>query len=702
MKHLDYASPKDSATFLKLNEIVYDIPFVNKGKTIYVANTPAVFDIEASSFYIDDTKQATMYAWVFGINGRCVRGRTWDEFLKLIDKLVLLYDLNPKRRLIVYVHNLSYEFQWLHKYFEWHKVFSVDSRKPLYAITSNGIEFRCSYLLSGYSLEVLGENLTKYKVNKKVGDLDYRLVRHCQTPLTEKEWGYILNDGLVVMAHIQEEIERLGDITQIPLTKTGYVRNLCKENCLKGLGRFGYVSMMKGLTLTAEQYKQLKYTYMGGFTHANVKFVNKLLNNVDSFDFTSSYPAVMVSEYYPMSRPFPYKIKDEDDFICMLKNFCCMFTVRFTNIRASVDFENYISYSKCLECEHYIINNGRIVEADTLTICLTEQDFFIITQMYIWDDMDISNFHYFYKGYLPKEIVSTIMDLYKNKTELKGVPDKEVEYLISKGMINSVYGMCVTDICRDEVVYGNKTWSVEKANIEQQIEKYNSNRERVLFYAWGVWVTAYARKNLFTGILEFKEDYIYSDTDSLKVMNTAKHMDYIKQYNTNIMNKIYACLDHHGLPRELASPKTIKGVSKPLGVWDFEGTYDKFKTLGAKRYMVEKNGELEITIAGVNKKAGARYLKHKYGNNDSVFDNFADGLEFPAEYDKNGVVDNGSGKLCHTYIDDYIGGEVIDYLGNKSYYSEQSSIHMENTEYTLGLDAMFRKMILGYEDSCII
>ena len=60
------------------------------------------------------------------------------------------------------------------------------------------------------------------------------MIRHSQTPLTDTEWGYILNDGLVVMAFIQEEIERLGDITRLPLTKTGYVRNACRTVCLKG------------------------------------------------------------------------------------------------------------------------------------------------------------------------------------------------------------------------------------------------------------------------------------------------------------------------------------------------------------------------------------------------------------------------------------------------------------------------------------
>lgn len=692
-----------STTFSKrLDDILLDFPTARKNKSLEYLNVPAVFDIEASSFYnSDNEKRATMYAWVFGINGKCVCGRSWGEFLELITTLIETYNLNLKKRLIIYIHNLSYEFQWFRKYFQWYKVFSLEQRKPIYAITKDGIEFRCSYLLSGYNLETLGENLTKYKVEKKVGDLDYNLIRHSLTHLSDKEWGYILNDGLVVMAHIQEEIERLGDITKIPLTKTGYVRNLCREKCLKGDNRFDYVKRIKSLTLSEQTYTQLKQGFMGGFTHANINYVNKVLHNVHSYDFTSSYPAVMLSEKFPMSAPILTQIKSQEDFLFYLKTYCCLFDVKFHNIRSITSFENYISVSRCRNIEHFVVNNGRVIEATELTLTVTEQDFNIISCMYEWDSMEIGNFHRFYKDYLPKEIITTILELYKNKTELKGVAGKEVEYLVSKGMINSVYGMCVTDICKNEATYDTQ-WGEIKADVKALIDKYNNDRQRFLFYAWGVWVTAYSRRNLFTGILEFKNDYIYSDTDSLKVFNAYKHLDYIKRYNKRITEKIETCLKYYDLPLNSARPKTIKGKEKPLGVWDDEGVYDRFKTLGAKRYMTERNGEIEITIAGVSKKSGLDYLKYKYKTNDKIFEAFREDLYFPPHYDDDGKDKNGSGKLCHTYIDELCEGEIIDYTGNKWKYREESAVHLENTEYSLSLDFMFKQLLNGVKDDTMI
>ena len=159
MMTLKYCLPQNSEKFQsKLEDILCEIEFIKKGKVKY-ANAPSVFDIESSSFYVGENKQCCMYAWCFGINGRCIRGRTWDEFITIINRIVKIYNLSLEKRFIIYVHNLNFEFQWFKRYFEWEKVFSIDTRKPIYAITKNGIEFRCSYLLSGYSLKKLGENL---------------------------------------------------------------------------------------------------------------------------------------------------------------------------------------------------------------------------------------------------------------------------------------------------------------------------------------------------------------------------------------------------------------------------------------------------------------------------------------------------------------------------------------------------------------
>ena len=258
-------------------------------KNIEYYNIPCAFDIEDSSFYEGKKKVGIMYEWTFGINGMVIIGRKWEEFIYLINTLVDILKLSSTKRLIIYTHYLQHEFEYMRKWLTWTKVFASKPRIPIYALTENGIEFRCSYMLSGYSLEKLGEQLHTYKIKKLVGQLDYSKIRHNKTSLTKEEIAYCVNDVKVVMCYIAERINQDGDITKLPLTKTGYVRNYCREKCFKSIG---YKSFIHSLTLSPDEYNQLKRAFQGGFTHAN-PFISNLqipIENVTSYDITSSYP----------------------------------------------------------------------------------------------------------------------------------------------------------------------------------------------------------------------------------------------------------------------------------------------------------------------------------------------------------------------------------------------------------------------------
>ena len=205
-----------------------------------------------------------------------------------------------------------------------------------------------------------------------------------------------------------------------------------------------------------------------------------------------------------------------------------------------------------------------------------------------------------------------------------------------------------------------------------------------------MWVTAYARANLFSGIVEMGDDYIYSDTDSIKSMNTERHEDYFNSYNSQILQKIEAASQYHNLNKSLFAPYTKKGKQKIIGVWDDEGVYDKFKTLGAKRYLTMKGVQSTepkymITLAGSNKKKTMEYL---VGTGDP-FGKFTDGLSIPPE---------NSGRLILTYIDNETTGTVVDMFGVPYEYHELSSIHMEKSEYNLSMSEEFVRYLEGLRD----
>ena len=483
-------------------------------------NLAASFDIEASSVRHGEDKYGVMYVWQFGIEDELCYGRTWAEFLDLIYLLHDTLKLDPdKLRLLVYVHNLSYEFQWIRKYFEWVNIFALADREPVKACTSAGVEFRCSLKLSGYSLENLGKNLTLYPVEKKTGDLDYKKIRHPGTPLTDKELGYCAADIEVVINYIRERIKIDGCITKILLTKTSYVRKFCRNKCLysgnhkqdHNAKRRNYMALMKRLRLSPVTYQMAKAAFMGGFVHANAWWTGSTVEQVRSKDFTSAYPAVMLSEKFPMDSGEQIDIRTVDELERNIASYCCIFTVRFSNIRSHVNYEHYIPVSKCPLIRRPRLDNGRVVSADELVITITDQDFIIIRSLYEWDALTVSNFWRFKRGYLPRDFHLAILELYGGKTKLKGIESEILEYSRKKGDLNALFGMCVTDVCRDEIIYTDDAWGVQPCNIEEQINKHNDSVSRFLYYLWGVFITSYNRANLFTAICELGDDYIYSD-----------------------------------------------------------------------------------------------------------------------------------------------------------------------------------------------
>lgn len=675
----------------KLDKILLSLDFVGENKkssTTEYANVACSFDTETTSTNVGGQKVAFTYFWQFALsdNFYCY-GRSWQDFRTLINYISSRVSLNSGHALICYIHNFAFEFQFMRKWFEWESVFSVKDRTPIKAMTKQGVEFRDSYILSGLPLKLVAENLTSHKVQKLVGDLDYSLVRTEITPVTEKELGYMLNDVVILIYYITEQIDLYGNIANIPLTNTGRVRKAVREKAFSQNNKYITQKQMSLLTLTPELYMKLKQAFAGGFTHANKNYVGKIVQNVQSMDFTSSYPTVLLSSNrYPMSRPMDYHFVDNKKFINDLHKETLMFffTATFTELVTKIDFENYLSKSKCFDTEGLVENNGRVWQAEKLSVTMCSIDFEIIEKCYDWLDVEFSNITMYTCGYLPKYMLESVIQFYQQKTTLKGVAGKEREYLLYKGMLNSLYGMTVTDIAKPEITYSDD-WGKELVNLPEVIDRYNNNKRRFLYYPWGVVVTALARQNLWSGILELGNDYIYSDTDSVKFINREKHQEYFKSYNENITNQLKKMCDKKGFDYNDLAPKTVQGVRKPLGVWDDDGFYQYFKTLGAKRYVLIEDGKFKTTIAGLGKKAGADYLlKISEGDPIKAIKNFKIGMFVPA---------GETGKNTHTYLDDEFIGNITDYQGVTHETESLSSVHLEPTSFKMTISETFAEFL---------
>lgn len=659
------------------------------------------FDIESTSY---DKKTAFMYVWQLCINGECFYGRYWEEFLEFTTYLQLYKDT-----FVIWVHNLSFEFGFIQALYAWEDVFAVNYHKPIYAKTDN-IVFRCSYLMSNLSLEKLGKEY-ELKTRKLKDELDYSLIRHSETELTEKELAYCENDVRVLYEYIDLWLTKYGNFSPaaMPYTSTGYTRKYLRDKASES-GTFGQLRNIVGEASPRDLklYHLLQRAFAGGYTHASYIFCKWLFKplkdsegnykgRVKSRDKTSFYPALMVKEKYP--RKF-MKIKKEKVMQFIQLGYAVIMDVCFRNIRAKGALTT-ISEHKCSLIRGGSFDNGRVFSADLLVTSITELDLDTITKVYDFDSMSIGGAWSSKKRYLPKIIVETVLDLYEGKTTLKNVEGKEQEYNRLKALLNSLYGMCVTDIMRAIILFlGNGEWDKEDPP-ESALLDYIKNPNSILLYQTGIYVTAYARHELLEHNLALGDDkVVYNDTDSIKYLYDDNTEKYFEEYDKKVLKQLEAACKYHKIDPERLSPVDIKGEKHTLGLMTDEGNYLYFKTLGSKRYVgiKEGKGQIECTVAGIPKERCKNYLVsglpgEKPKQKDPIqgaptieecFYKFSNQMYVPAEL---------SGKYTHYYTIPGEEIEVEDYNGKKMKLTPGYGISLQPQSFEINLSAQYKSFL---------
>lgn len=588
---------------------VYDFPWNDlvpewskyKKRRFICTSFFATFDIETTTTWDIDVDNkpingnAWLYQWQFCISNKVIFGRTWEEFTELIASIQEL-GFDNEHTLVCYVHNLSYEFQFMQNFLHWTEIFARQKQKPIRALCAEGIEFRCSYIMSNMSLEKFCDNERGVIHSKNAGVYDYQKIRTPETPLNEIEESYCYNDVRGLYECIQSRLKE-DTLLSIPLTSTGYVRREIADAMKADRKSLNKAQEIK---LTPVLYELLKDAFRGGDTHANAYWVNETLKELDSFDMTSSYPYVMMVCKFPMTTfievsPNSFKkwVYDSEYAVLMhirLKN------VRYTGKAGAP----YISISKTQNAIKPVIDNGRVLHADSLELTLTDIDFKIVQEVYSYETLECSRLYASHYDYLPTPIRKTIMYFFTQKCELKGVENKEYEYMRSKNKLNGIYGMMVTDIMQDEVLYNDMEWTKEEPNIEEVIEHYNNSKTRCLAYQWGVWVTAWARRNLHRGCEPLGRDCVYRDTDSNKSFNS--HVDFYEKLNNYIIKEE---IEKAPIPPQV----NVNGKKYYMGVWEHDAHYTDFKTLGAKKYCYKTEKGIGVTVAGLSRKIGREKME---------------------------------------------------------------------------------------------
>ena len=560
------------------------------------------FDIETSTVWLNDDRSlydvhSFMYSWAFQIEEYTVLGRYWDDFFSFLHELFSAsvkvkhdkkLDIEPK--LIVWVHNLAYEFAFLSGLYNFtdDECFFRDVRKPIYIRMKDIFEFRCSYIQTNLSLAMLCKQMG---VPEKLSGqkFDYSKIRFPWTELTDYERDYIITDVESLVMAMKKRVSMNGDnLITVPLTSTGYVRRECKES-LKG--RYFDITEMKP---DERQYRLLRKAFRGGNTHANRAYVGRIIKNVYSYDIVSCYPTQQLTQRFPM-KPFRWldmRLTLERVFKFIGLGYAVVGLYQFKGLR----LKNkkcpipYISLGRC-DALDWKLDNGRILECKYCEIALTEIDLEIVLQQYTFDEIDIIECMVAQKDYLPEEYRKVIQDYYNNKTTLKGDNTDQGLYLYtkSKNMLNSVYGMSATDPIHQEILYNSGEYSRSSYNTMTEDEIQKALKRAPFPYQWGLYTTALSRKQLQLAIdLCGDEKILYCDTDSVKCIGEAP----ILQLNEKLQQKA-------NLVNAFADDRN--GKRHYIGVFEQDAHYDRFITQGAKRYAYEQDGHLNVTVSGVTK-----------------------------------------------------------------------------------------------------
>lgn len=627
------------------------VRFIHKKRSkITYCDQPMYLDIETS--HTEDN----MKCWIVSIqvlfDEHYHLFRTPEELMEYFLEKIDQMKLSPERKILVYIHNASYDLSYLLPYIQRYLPYK-DDRKGLYqnehkiiSYSQGCFEFRCTYLLSGVSLEKWSNDMN-VEHKKQVGLYDYSKKIFQDTELDQNELTYDMYDVYAMQESFEKQLEIHNDtITSVPLTSTGYARRLLREECEKDPSyRFDYFLDNR---IDVDAYIYSINSYAGGYTHTNRhlkskviykcrKEGKKLFGGIGHRDFRSMYPSVIMCYPLPWGKPdLYYDIREHDayrkihghninidDILDLYPEYSTISCIKFYGMRLKNKEISmpFMQKSKIFEREEgtrLICDNGRLLSMDkgSFVTYIDNHTLKIIRSQYNVKYKVIKVIRFRNKT-LPEPIARVIDKLFAAKSNYKiihneyrdkyGEFDKRTieagfELMKSKKLLNSIYGCFAQNPLRDEIDldfdFRNEAGELEplqvitKSSTREQKEKllndYYDRRSSFLHYPIGVFTTAIARSLLheFITLIGY-ENTLYCDTDSIFYIKSDEIERKIEERNLEKQKKARFITN-------------IKGDKIYYDVFEKEPDLIAFKGLHSKCYgFVTERNELKLTVAGV-------------------------------------------------------------------------------------------------------
>lgn len=671
-----------------------DISKIMQKTTVYETGYCSIafsFDIETTSFYSAKLNEniATMYHWQIGLDRETITGRTWDEWERMIE-LINKY-IPDNAILICWVQNLSFEWQFIKARLKWNDkngfpdIFAKTTRDILYAKYKR-IEFRDSLALTAMGLKSYQKNFN-LSIGKLDGDLDYKQLRHFKSKLTDQEIAYCINDVQVLNEWVYKYINPFYNELnkQIPLTSTGIVRAEIKEEFSKldKKEKKRLRNRLKNAQPSKEIYLLWRnFLFRGGYVHANAVQCNECLEEpFASLDLKSAHPSQMLLERFPWKfnrrnvAAFPEVLEQ-----ARTRDYAFFGNFEFYNIRTS-GWHTLESRNKIIEEQNAVYENGRLVYADYIKVCLNEIDWFNYEDLYTWDKVKCTLLYQAVLEPLPDYVRKIVMKYFELK---ETTPKDTLEYNLAKRKLNACFGMAATSLPEQEIIYNPESNELEPSGIMKSYDELV--RWLVMLPQWAIWIAAYTRRDIVRSVKECALDSIYYDTDSNKITHYESHKAWFDAFNKEKHEKVLAmeCYDFD------------RKHFEKIGGFDLEYYGTRYKVLGCKRYAVEHDGKVQITVAGMVKGSFEKYIKHlteeaekKNKPVPDMWDMFADNLQIPPPW---------SQKQTAIYYDMEYTDTLTDYAGNTAEISEKSCCAIIDIPFSMNIEDEFISRIKCLKD----
>ena len=399
-------------------------------------------------------------------------------------------------------------------------------------------------------------------------------------------------------------------------------------------------------------------------------FINSMLNH----EFKIIDKKIYRSYFSPVKHYFNCEITLQDVEIKIYNGFNCMPLIAVSE--SDIKGKDYFN-------KNNVIDNGKILKAKKIKIKCTCIDLLTYSMFYNFTITDCSYLEYTHivkmaDNFIQKTIryhlvnKNEIDNCIKGKKEIESLTDFSgnqlfsdmqlsnynslsdsekdsfltFEYQLTKTCgLNNQYGILVQKIINDNIMFDLKQYKyIKEDNVIQGCRGTQTTRD----YVTGMYITAYARLDLafMTYLLYVKlpnVKIVYWDTDSIKVKCNKADKSKVEKlfnfYNSKIKKVRDDCISEYG---ELYN----------LGIWENDGEYQAFYTMGAKKYIVLENDKIKVTNAGINKKQFSAALTEYYNEYKnkglSDFDAFISVLNYA--YHPNLIIGTDvSGRKTITY-----------------------------------------------------